>query len=111
MGSDKNERAGNSLRRPRVITPSQGSADWEQANADLLRKVIAKAGIKRGALRFGYTRDGGAYSVGVYVGEDYFTDYIRPGEDVDKYLADLLSSLEDYTPGEALPTGKQRARR
>ena len=33
-----------------------------------------------GALRLGVTRDGGAYALGVYLGDDYATEYIKPAE-------------------------------
>lgn len=33
-----------------------------------------------GALRVGLTRDGGALALGVYLGDDYATEYIRPNE-------------------------------
>jgi len=34
-----------------------------------------------GALRIGFTRDGGALALGVYMENDYATEYIRPAED------------------------------
>jgi len=34
-----------------------------------------------GALRIGFTRDGGALALGVYLGDDYATEYVRPTED------------------------------
>lgn len=102
------EEVARGLRRPRASKAVGEVADWMNCNAELLQKVIATAGAKHCALRFGYSRDGGAYSVGVYAGTDYFTDYIRPGEEVDDYLRDLLISLEEYRPEEGLESASQR---
>jgi hypothetical protein len=32
----------------------------------------------------------------VYAGSNYFTDFIRPSEDIDQYLTDLTVSFEDF---------------
>lgn len=110
MGSDKGEAA--RFRRPRQqAVASKEGADWTVCDAQLLQRVIATAGLKKCALRFGYTRDGGAYSIGVYAGDEYFTDFIRPDDDIDVYLRDLLESLEEYTPGETPPPEKRHAGR
>jgi hypothetical protein len=46
-----------------------------------------------GALRLGYTRDGGAYAVGVYGDGTPFTEYIPPSDDIEVYLKGII---EDY---------------
>jgi hypothetical protein len=49
--------------------------------------TVALAG---GALRLGYTADGGAYAIGVYGdGPEAYTEYIRPSENLDKVLSEL----------------------
>jgi hypothetical protein len=93
-----------------VVTPT-GNADWTGCNADTLVQLIATASKKGGALRFGYTRDGGAYAIGVYCGQEYFTDYIRPGESIDDYLNTLLRSFDDWEPttgANPKPAGNKR---
>lgn len=95
MGSDHQEEVSRGLRRPRGARQSNEVADWKGVNNELLVGAIACAAHRGGALRFGYTRDGGAYAVGVYYGDDHFTDYVRPGEDIDGYLRDLIASFED----------------
>ena len=72
---------------------SVGSADWANVNPQLLSAVVAAVTVGGGAIRFGYTRDGGAFSVGLYGGGEPTTDYIRPTEDIEGYLAGVL---EDY---------------
>lgn len=69
-------------------------ADWGGVTPDTLIRAISIVSSRGGALRFGYTRDGGAYAVGVYYGGEYFTDYIRPYESIDNYLDDLRSTFE-----------------
>lgn len=100
--NDEDKARGN-FRKPRKSSGAGNTADWEACDPNTLVKLIATASKKGGALRFGYTRDGGAYAIGVYAGGDYFTDYVRPSEDIDSYLTDLLSSFDDYEPDEKDP--------
>jgi hypothetical protein len=92
-GKDSN---GDSFRRPKQGTQIGNVADWGSVNAEKLVKLIETASKKGGAIRFGYTRDGGAYALGVYAGTNYFTDFIRPTEDLDQYLTELTESFNDY---------------
>lgn len=110
MGSDKREKPSGGLRRVHQAGVNSETADWGSCDAALLVNAIQKAAKKGGALRFGYTRDGGAYAVGVYAGGDYFTDYIRPSEDIDAYLREIAGAFEEYTPNESEPV-KRRAQR
>lgn len=48
-----------------------------------------------GAVRYGYTRDGGAYALGIYLGDDYSTEYIRPNED---FTGACLEIAEAWLP-------------
>jgi hypothetical protein len=105
----RDEEVARGLRRPRSRSTGTGKADWMEADASLIQKAVAKASFKRCALRFGYSRDSGAYAVGVYAGDDYFTDYIRPGESIDDYLRELIVSLDEYMPGEALTSTTKKA--
>ena len=41
-------------------------ADWIRADAAQLQETIAAVAKTGGALRLGYSRDGGAYAIGVY---------------------------------------------
>jgi len=56
---------------------------------ELLQHVIATVAHTGGALRLGYTRDGGAYAVGIYGDGEPYTEYIRPSEDINRYLAEV----------------------
>ncbi len=92
------EEVARGLRRPRGSTKVVAQADWGNVDAKKVLEAIGAAASKSGALRFGYTRDGGAYAIGVYAGSDYFTDYVRPDEDIEVYLQELTASFRDFTP-------------
>lgn len=82
-GASKRVQSGNST----------STADWATADPRWLAACIAIVAGQGGALRFGYTSDGGAYAVGVYGdGDKPYTDYIRPHEDIDDYLRSLYAA-------------------
>lgn len=61
-------------------------ADWSAAHAGLLRDVITAVARTGGAIRFGYSSDGGAYGVGIYGDGEPFTEYLPAASDVDSWL-------------------------
>jgi hypothetical protein len=82
-------------------------ADWENVPADAIRDCIVQISRMGGAVRFGYSRDGGAYSIGVYGLEPSpFTDYLRPGDDVQAYLDTLSDQARNIA---AAPIGQHAA--
>lgn len=77
----------------RSYSPRREPADWTSIEAEAIRHAISAVGSIGGAVRFGYSRDGGAYAVGVYGLEDKpYTDYLRPGDDVPAYLYGLAEA-------------------
>ena len=89
----------------RAYTPRRESADWSSVDAEAIRAAISALGSIGGALRYGYSRDGGAYAVGVYGLESQpYTDYLRPGDDVSAYLYGLADTARHAGP--PLPAGK-----
>lgn len=74
---------------------SAGVADWGGATATLLVKLVETVASRGGAVRFGYTRDGGAYAVGFYYGIDHETAYCRPGEDLDDFMKEWIEFYEN----------------
>lgn len=94
MGKDANE---EKERRParKGRRPTAGIADWASANgATLIRAIIAAANCQ-GALRFGYSRDGGAYAIGVYGDGEPYTDFVAPTEDINETLEYYVNLFED----------------
>jgi len=86
------EREQAKKRRER-FTGNGNGADWSEADGELLRKAVAAIAKNDGAVRLGYSRDGGAYSVGIYGDGDPFTEYVPCTEDINTYLRELI---EDY---------------
>lgn len=69
-------------------------ADWGNAEPGLLASVVATVTMGGGAMRFGYSRDGGAFSVGIYGDGDPFTEYLPGTEDVDEWLEGIRLDYE-----------------
>lgn len=88
----------NPLGRSRAIRKDKGGvADWKSASPEVVTAAICSAGLAGGALRFGYSRDQGAYSIGIYGDGDYYAVYVGPSEDIDvtlREIADLFDNLE-----------------
>lgn len=68
-------------------------ADYGAIDAALLRSAIENISRVGGALRFGYTRDGGAYAVGIYGDGDPRTEYVRPSEDFNEFLREIIEAF------------------
>lgn len=64
--------------------------------ADLQYAITAVA-QKGGALRFGYTRDGGAYAIGIYGDGDPYTEYVSPQEDMHEHLGGIAADFGNVT--------------
>lgn len=69
-------------------------ADWAGADGAQLGRTVAAITKTGDAIRFGYTRDGGAYSVALLHNGENHTDYIPPSDDINEYLKGLE---DDYT--------------
>lgn len=69
------------------------TADWMSASPALIQHLIAAMAFTGGAVRFGYTRDGGAYALGIYGDGDPYTLYCKPSEDVDLFLKECIADV------------------
>lgn len=91
----KKDSNGNPLGKSRGLgRKGSATADWESADAQLLRKAVAAASIAGGALRLGYSRDGGAYSIGIYGDGEPYTEWVRPSDDIDDTLQKIVELYE-----------------
>ncbi len=79
---------------PRSDRAGQGTADWVNASPGNLHKLVCLVASAGGAVRYGYTRDGGAYSIGIYLGENSKTYYCNEKEGIDNVLEDLTEYFE-----------------
>jgi len=81
----ENERKGNKRERSKQArsrrAAAAGDASYSTADWTALIALVEALAREQGALRLGVTRDGGAYALGVYLGDDYATEYIKPAED------------------------------
>lgn len=71
----------------------ESPADWAAADPYALQMAVCAVAARGGALRLGYTRDGGAYAIGIYGDGDPYTEYVKPGEDLDGYLRNLADEF------------------
>lgn len=78
----------------RHVWKSGGSADYAALDGTRIMGCLATIAAAGGAVRFGYTSDGGAYALGVYGdGEKPYTEYLKPGDPVEDYLESLAASF------------------
>lgn len=71
-------------------------ADFATVDAETIRSAIEAAAVVGGALRFGYSRDGGAYAIGIYGDGDVpYTEWVRPSEDIEGFLKDIETLFYD----------------
>lgn len=67
-----------------------GRADWALADMAQLHETVCRVAGGGGALRLGYTADGGAYALGIYGdGPEPYTEYVRPSEDINSVLEQI----------------------
>lgn len=76
--------------RSKGSSSDASGVEWSSCNPDLIVRLIDTATSRGGAVRFGYTRDGGAYAIGLYYGNDHTTEYCRPSEDVNEFLTEWI---------------------
>lgn len=95
MSVAKEQKLAKGARRVRIPGVGGGGADWSTVALPNLRECIAVVASRGGALRFGYTRDGGAYAIGIYGDGDPYTVYVRPSEDMAAVLACIAEGFMD----------------
>lgn len=70
-------------------------ADWASADPGAIQRLIAVVTGANGLCSFGYTRDGGTYTVTIILDGDKSTDYCRPTENIDEFLANLTDDFAE----------------
>lgn len=95
----KNE---NALQRRQRRNANRGiteTADWHNADAELIRGLIETVTGQKGTITLGYTRDGGAYYISYYFGDSSEAIYCRPSEGIDNFLTEEIESFKQiYSP-------------
>lgn len=80
-------------KKRRYEESSNITADWASATPESIRTCIAAVTATGAAIRFGYSRDGGAFAIGLYENGESYTVWCRPSEDIDAKLADIANSF------------------
>lgn len=65
---------------------AQGKADWSRCDPRWLQAVIAQITSSGGAVSFGYSRDGGAHSLSIFLDGDRETLWFNGNADLDTEL-------------------------
>lgn len=105
MGKDQHEEAKQGRKRGLARKGSQ-AADWATVTPALLVAAIEKAADTGGALRFGYSRDGGAYAIGIYGdGPVPYTEFVGPGDNLDSVLRDIGMLFDGIRDDQATEKG------
>ena len=74
-----------------------GSFDWGEADPVLVAGVVVAVTRHGGLSSFGYTRDGGAGTVTVFLDNERSTEYFKPSEDCDQKLASIVDYFYNLT--------------
>jgi len=97
--STTNRASDNSLQRRRAERRANRGgnsvADWGTADPARVVELISVVTVAGGLCSFGYTRDGGTYTVTVILDGDKSTDYCRATENIDTFLGDLVEDFRD----------------
>ena len=64
--------------------------DWGEADPVLIAGVVVSVTRHGGLASFGYTRDGGAGTLTVFLDNERSTEYFKPTEDCDQKLAQVV---------------------
>lgn len=92
----------NKSRRRRA--KQKAEVTWNDVDEAIIRDFLDFAESVNGAIRFGRSRDGAVYSLGFYVGDERFTEWIRNDDERDSKFADLAIELaEDYQIEDEVP--------
>jgi hypothetical protein len=86
QGNHGPEGNGRAARGPKSKRTTEKYVFQADGSAEVLLQMAIGMALSGGALRIGLTRDGGALAIGVYAGQDYGTEYVRPGEDLEVEL-------------------------
>jgi len=75
---------------PQGLKGASGVADWMNADPTLMLELVNVVANEHGAVRYGYTRDGGAYSIGIYLGGESKTYYCNEAEGINESIRELI---------------------
>lgn len=95
MGAVQNNKPARKGKRSAKRRRNSTRAEWTTATPAFIHALIVAVAKFDGAIRFGRSRDGGAYAIGVYGDGEPWTDYLPGSKSVDDWLEELIEELED----------------
>lgn len=93
--SERKQKRAAAKALPKDTRKGGSVADWSNANAEDVLRLVCAVGVEGGAVRFGYTRDGGAYSIGLYLGDDSKTYYCNEAEGINEQIRELIEYFKE----------------
>lgn len=95
MSAIKELKNGKSQRQRKSGRRNSEQAKWHGIHPELLYYLVVGITERGGAVRFGTSRDGGAYNVGVYLDDDYWNDW---GGSLDEISGKIRDLIEEFPP-------------
>lgn len=89
---ESTKRARNKAQRQARRANTAGNWEFDAATIVELSALAVVVAQRGRAVRIGLTRDGGALALGMYVDDDYATEYIRPNEDIGEATAEIVGA-------------------
>lgn len=82
-------------KKRRYQQSSVGNADWARVQANALIRCVESVTRTGCAIRLGYSRDGGAYAIGIIGDGDPYTVWAANDEELDIRLGELTQAFAD----------------
>lgn len=70
-------------------------ADWGTISADILVAAISAVTQHGYAIRFGYSKDMGAFAIGIIGDGEPFTEFVRPTEDINLHFEGIVADYAE----------------
>lgn len=104
MAAKRHSKDGEGRRPSRRRKKPVNEVSWGDISDDTIRRLIGLAEHFDGAVRFGRSRDRSVFSIGFYIGEDRFTEWIPEGDDptveFDRIIAEIAEDYESDSPSD-----------
>jgi len=90
-GKNEGSNGSKSKLAQRISQATRGEEpDWGRIDSDLIWRLIQRCTVDDGAVMFGYSRDGGAYSLKVYTGGEPEKIYAHSDQELINTIAFIL---------------------
>ena len=93
----RENRDGSKQSRNRIRSATRGNAgiaDWASVAPELLSRVVSAITRRQCAIQFGYTRDGGNYSIRIVGDGEPYNEYPEGTAAIEQLLVSLCDDFE-----------------